>query len=343
MGAFFFFMDAFYKEEKRMKKYECIKHAIFGFKDEETGEKLREFFKRHTGKDVDFNGIKHYQNGLKLLRLSIPLNSIGLISITEAAHRGSKDYIRFTSSIDTVINWYENEYLVLKDYEIIKHIPHSSLEFPESYKTDERDLARIITFGDDYMIQNYKMTDLFVDELFKNIEGVEAKAPYTRLYCDVEKYLNNDNEPMYKYGHGYEYTKGLNGKTFHRHFVVNGIDPDGDIIKYYKEHHKKLTLETRKILESGKKVLILDLHSFSDEQAISTGKSGPFPDICVGINDKNYDQKVLDLIINKIKKRGLTYQINYPYSGSIITNELTEEEMDNICSIMIEVNKRVYL
>ena len=51
-------------------KQERIIKAIFGFKDKVTGERLREFFKKHTGRDVDFNKIQHYKSGFKLLLLS---------------------------------------------------------------------------------------------------------------------------------------------------------------------------------------------------------------------------------------------------------------------------------
>lgn len=56
-----------------------------------------------------------------------------------------------------------------------------------------------------------------------------------------------------------------------------------------------------------------------------------------------YDQRILNTIIKEIKDKGYSYQINYPYTGSIIPNGLTKEELANVSSIMIEVNKRIYL
>ena len=91
-----------------MSNNTIIDKAIFGFKDNETGEKLRVFYKKHTGKDVDFNKIQHYNNGFKLLLFSIPLGSITQIGIT-AARCTSKDVKKF-SSLDEFINWYENLY-----------------------------------------------------------------------------------------------------------------------------------------------------------------------------------------------------------------------------------------
>ena len=227
---------------------------------------------------------------------------------------------------------------ILKDIIIIKHIPHSSLLFPEDY--DDDNLKRI--YGLDYKIQNIKLADLFVDYLFKDIKGIEIKAKYSRMYCDIEKYQDDKKEIMSKYGLGYIYTKNIfNNKPYHR----NPIQDKKDIDTYYDNHHIRLTNETKKILSKGQKVLILDLHSYSDEQALLIGKQGPFPDICIGINDHDnqIDQRLLNLIIKIIKDYGYTYQINYPYRGSIIPNNLTRQEKDHVSSIMIEINKRVYL
>ena len=59
------------------------------------------------------------------------------------------DYHKYQKEIDDI----------LKDTIIIKHIPHSSLLFPEDY--DDDNLKRI--YGLDYKIQNIKLTDLFID------------------------------------------------------------------------------------------------------------------------------------------------------------------------------------
>ena len=319
--------------------FENVNKVLFGFEDKKTGDKLRVFFKKHTGRDVDFNSIKQYKSGFKLLLFSIPLETVTTLGITCANGYPAR---KFTGPVQEFVDWYEEEYLVFKDFEIIKHIPHSSLDFPDLYQ-DDRELFKQIAFGKNYKINNFKMADLFVDQLFEWIPGVEVMAKYSRLYCDVEKYKDDSLEPMSKYGQGYVYTVSFDGEKLRRHIKHNGVDLDGDVDEYYDEHHQKLTSETKKVLSKGKKALILDLHSYSDEQAKLIGKEEPFPDICIGINESNYDQRILNWIIKKIKDKGYTYRINYPYSGSIIPNGLTKEELQNVHSIMIEVNKRLYL
>lgn len=234
----------------------------------------------------------------------------------------------------------EDEKEIFKDIEIIKHIPHSSLEFPDNYD----DGALKMIYGVDYKTQNLKLADLFVDYLFKDIKGIEIKARYSRMYCDVEKHKDDKKEIMAQYGLGYIYIKNIfNNKPYFRNLIYKGEDLSKDIDIYYDKHHERLTNEIKRIISQGKKALILDLHSFSDEQATLIGKRGPFPDICIGINNNQVDGRILTAIIKRIKAKGYSYKINYPYKGAIIPNNLTTKEKKCVCSIMIEVNKRIYL
>ena len=196
--------------------YRNIKKAIFGFSDKKTGEKLRKFFKKHTGKDIDFNSIEHYSENFKLLAFDIPLKDFIPIGITAALVCSG---LKFHGPVEEFISWYENKYLIFKDVEIIKHIPHASVEFPNIYKGVEH-----LVFGKNYKRDNYKMSDLFVDELFSNIPGVEVKAKYSRLYCDVEKYKDNSKEEMARFGQGYIYTKNYLGEEYIRHKKINKVD-----------------------------------------------------------------------------------------------------------------------
>lgn len=93
-------------------------------------------------------------------------------------------------------------------------------------------------------------------------------------------------------------------------------------------------------MQQRQKPLILDLHSYSDEQALSIGKKPPFPDVCIAINDKYVDTKILKYIIDRIVSLGLSYQINYPYSGLLFLTILITLDTTNLlqlCSKSINV------
>ena len=95
-----------------------IDKAIVGFMPGESGEKLKDFYKKHTGIEINFNGIEHYKNGFKLLLFSIPLGSVTQIGITTAGC-APRNVLR-CSSVNEFINWYECVHIPVKAENIEK-------------------------------------------------------------------------------------------------------------------------------------------------------------------------------------------------------------------------------
>ncbi len=213
------------------------------------------------------------------------------------------------------------------------HIPHTSLNVPKIFY-DGLTIPKEL-----FHKYNLKMTDVGVDELFKDVKGKRIKAKYSRLFCDVERFRDDEKEVMAKYGEGVVYTKLFDGTNFHNH----NDEYKNLVLQYYDEYHKKIDNEVEKLLMKDKDLLILDCHSFSDEMA-SYFFNPPFPDICIGVEEEYYNEKILNKITSEIEKRGYSYKINYPYSGSFVPNIIYGKKIKgNVTSIMIEVNKRIYL
>lgn len=88
----------------------------------------------------------------------------------------------------------------------IIHIPHSSTKLPnifyERLLVDKEYIEKENIFMSDYLI------DTFVSSNFKNV----VKFDYSRLFCDVERYKDDDKEEMSKYGMGVIYTNDSNNK-----------------------------------------------------------------------------------------------------------------------------------
>jgi len=309
----------------------CVGHS-----DEST---LREFVKNESGLEISCLERILNQDWKKpfdhlYLWLSFDLKKEDILCL-----HGWLDYTACGNCIlrvDEFIKKYK-KCKAMKDVVIIKHIPHASLDFPKEFP----DGAMILESKNKY---NLKMTDIGIDYLFKDISGIEIKAPYSRLFCDVEKFKDDSKEEMAKLGQGYIYQKTYDGETIARFGKVNKFDVTKYINNYYDDYHKKFDQIVQNIIKGGKKALILDLHSYSDELALANGNSAPFPDICIGVNEEYCNKEILELVISKIEEKGLTYQINYPYKGSILPNGLLNKKYDgDVTSIMLEVNKRIYL
>ena len=216
---------------------------------------------------------------------------------------------------------------------IIMHMPHVSLKVPKRF------YKGLIISKDLFNKYNLEMTDLGIDILFKDFKYKKIKSKYSRLYCDVERFKDDNLEIMSKYGEGVIYTNLYDGLLFHRH----DNKYKNKVLKYYDKYHKKLDIITKQLLKKDDKLLILDCHSFSDKMA-SHFFEEPFPDICIGVEDNYYDEDILNIIINRINELGYTYKINYPYKGSLVPNCIYNGIIKgNVVSIMLEINKKIYL
>ena len=192
---------------------------------------------------------------------------------------------------------------------ILLHMPHVSLKLPKSFYKG--------LLIDKNLVNKYNliMSDVGIDTLFKDVKAYRIKAKYSRLFCDIEKFKNDELEVMSKYGQGVIYTHTFDGLNFHTHDEKY----KKMVMKYYDNYHKRLDNLVKRLLKNGETLLILDCHSYSDKLA-DQFENGDYPDICIGIEEDCYDGEILDKIINKIKELGYTYKINYPYKGSIIPN-----------------------
>ncbi len=242
--------------------------------------------------------------------------------------------IRLFDSTQRFLTWYTNEYLLFKDIVFIKHMPHVSMAFPEGY-LETIDMDPIL-----FERYNLTMSDVGVDHLFNAYKFPELRAKYSRLFCDLERYKDPSKEPMSLLGQGMIYENMYDGKKIIH--LENEYKSQAE--NYYDEHHKKLNSLVNSYLKKGIDVFILDIHSYSDLLASSLGKESPFPDVCLGVDENYITDEVLNFFIKKVKERGLTYKINYPYSGTMVpSNYYKGKGTGKLYSLMLEINKRIYL
>jgi len=199
------------------------------------------------------------------------------------------------------------------------HIPHSNTTIPsyEEQMAKDKNVLEAIE----------KYTDHRTSELFHYDGAERVEYGYSRLFCDVEKL--EENEPMEALGLGILYKVSNASRKY----------PE-KALETYNEHHKKLLETTKKQKEMFDKVIIIDCHSFSNEQAVEQGFSSNIPDICFGTDEIHTSSELLRLCKEHFEKDGYRIGVNTPFSGTIIPLELYGDE--DILSIMIEVNKAVY-
>ena len=217
------------------------------------------------------------------------------------------------------------------------HVPHSGtgipIEFKEAFIVPPERVYEEISV----------MTDWYTDDLFLSSVFPSVVFPVSRIVCDVERFLDNNKEPMSKVGMGVYYTHGYDRSRI-KHFPVN---TQRNMLKLctrlYKEHHNALRHIVDDLLWEYDDMVLIDAHSFMSVALPYEDETLYRPEICIG-TDKIFTPKWLEeLAVNHFKKEGLDVALNTPFSGTMVPSPYLERKDTRIHSIMIEVSKKLYM
>ena len=215
---------------------------------------------------------------------------------------------------------------------LILHIPHSSADIPlmDGYVLPKIELE----------LEIIKLTDWHTDDLFKNKNDVEVIAPFSRIFCDVERFSDDSKEVMSKFGMGMLYTTLDCGDEMR---IVTPKLREKILKEYYNVHHKKLEKEVEKMINDEGDCLIIDCHSFPNiPLERSLDKRGGRPDINLGTDSFHTPQFIVQLSEQFFKGKGFSVGIDYPYTGSIVPTKYYQKNQ-NVSSLLVEVNRKLYL
>lgn len=183
------------------------------------------------------------------------------------------------------------------------------------------------------------LTDWFTDEIF-DLPYSKVVTPFSRIFCDVERFENDENEVMARFGMGMCYTHTDENN------VMREVTPDlRSIIEtnYYRKHHEEFERLTSEALSKYNKVVIIDCHSFPDipmrrdlKQDVSR------PDFCIGTDNFHTPNKLASSAVNFLHNQGYSVNINNPYAGSIVPL-IHYQKNKSVMSLMIEINRKLYM
>lgn len=215
---------------------------------------------------------------------------------------------------------------------LVLHIPHSSAVIP--------DFEGYVSTEDEIQQEIIKLTDWYTDDLFDSEEDDKIIAPFSRIFCDVERFADDNLEVMSKFGMGVLYEKLDNGNQLRT--VTSKLK--SDVLKdYYWKHHNRLNDAVKNHLDQTKSCLILDCHSFPSSPFIcALVQDKNTPDFNIGTDSYHTPLYLIEASQEFFKSRGLSLGIDTPYSGSIVPMEYYQKD-PRVRSIMLEVNRRMYL
>jgi len=90
-------------------------------------------------------------------------------------------------------------------------------------------------------------------------------------------------------------------------------------------------------------VILIDCHSFSKEIVMDSVQKNNLPDICIGYAPKFCSKELVDFVCQYFKSNKYSVQINYPYFGTMVPDFLFKKTDTNFQSVMIEINRIIYL
>lgn len=215
---------------------------------------------------------------------------------------------------------------------LVVHIPHSStfIPFYEGYVVDEK------------IIQNeiLKLTDWYMDDLFNSEKDINIVTPFSRIFCDVERFENDEDEVMSKVGMGVLYERCDNSEVLRE---VSTSLREKIISNYYRKHHAQFSDAVNKQLKEEGSVLIVDCHSFpSSPLQCAINQTKNTPDFNIGVDPFHTDSQLTEIAIEYFRNLGYSWGLDWPYSGTIVPMEHYQKN-NKVQSIMLEVNRRLYL
>jgi N-formylglutamate amidohydrolase len=204
-----------------------------------------------------------------------------------------------------------------------------------------------IPFSDGYTVNNsvidneiLKLTDWWTDDLFKSDKDDMIIANFSRVFCDVERFSDDNQEIMAQFGMGVIYEKSDDGEIIR---IVSPELRDRILQDYYCKHHRSLNKCVNNHLKQFGHALIIDCHSFPNKPFQRDLNQNLFrPDFNIGTDSFHTPENLIELSVQFFEDRGYSVGVDWPYSGSIVPMSYYRKNR-KVYSIMMEINRSLYL
>lgn len=220
---------------------------------------------------------------------------------------------------------------------VLLHVPHDSTRIPEEVR------HQFALSNSDIGKELLLMTDHHTFDLFgRGVPSQQViRAPVSRLVLDVERFEDDDCEPMAVRGMGAVYMKTHDGQSL-RHALRDG-QREKLMDDWYRPHHAALTLAVERTLEDFGCVVIIDCHSFpSKPLPYEVDQTPKRPQICVGTDEFHTPARLATAILDMFAGEGWTVGLNAPFSGALVPSRYFGLDR-RVAALMVEVRRDVYL
>ncbi|OGN33910.1 MAG: hypothetical protein A3I39_01460 [Candidatus Yanofskybacteria bacterium RIFCSPLOWO2_02_FULL_47_9b] len=218
---------------------------------------------------------------------------------------------------------------------IICNVPHAGTAIPEEFRKSFVLTQEELDTEAEYMAD--KHTDVLYSELLYVSSFIMSKI--SRIVVDIERFQNEEDEPMAKVGMSAFYTRTSSG------MALRNISQEMKNIleRIYNDYHDSFADTVDLVLKKNNLALIVDCHSFPSVPRIyESDQKSERPDICIGTDEYHTPQKMTYLLKKNLEDVGYSVKINTPFSGSIVPTRYYQKDR-RVLSIMVEVNRTLYM
>lgn len=218
---------------------------------------------------------------------------------------------------------------------IVCNVPHAGTVVPEEFKKD------FVLGGEDLNQEVSYMADKYTDSLYGELLYVSSfiMSKISRIVVDIERFKNEEDEPMSKVGMSAFYTRTSSGGSLR---TISEGDRDA-LEKIYDEYHASFTELVTSTLLKNNRAIIVDCHSFpSIPRVYESDKKSNRLDICLGVDEYHTPHELVDILKYNFETFGYSVGINTPFAGSIVPLEFYQKDK-RVISVMIEVNRKLYM
>ena len=213
------------------------------------------------------------------------------------------------------------------------HVPHDGWRFPFEL------LPSVCVSEEQFRWYHEMMSDteagMLVPEAYRGGDMYE-RFQISRLLCDVERFIGPE-EDMEQYGMGFCYEKAFDGTEIK--IVTDEVRKQTR--KYYDEHHARM----KRICERHPRILLFDIHSFSEEALPEhiRRRSDRLPDVCIGTDPQYTPRELISRIRHRADELNLICMENIPYSGTFVPECAQDRSSScDLISVMLEFNRKLY-
>lgn len=225
---------------------------------------------------------------------------------------------------------------------VVMHLPHHATIVPpkvrDQFLLSNVDLAREIELMTDHL------TDaLFVGQMLTKDEVVNgvAASRVSRLVVDVERFADDEDEPMAQVGMGAIYTRTAFGLPLRR--PISDSERELLLTQYFHPHHAQFEALVARALGRHNCCLVLDCHSFpASALPYELSRARIRPDICLGFESFHLRPEIARMFREVFEAEGWTVAYNEPFSGAAVPQRFWRKD-PQVNALMVEVNKALYL